>query len=260
MRQQTSFQPAPAPTPSWLHFLGRNLSLLIFLGLASAGMLSTYWYFSPSGEPAEVLAMSQPPTGLTAPIVKTVADQPVSQRLPQSAGPRRLGLIAGHLGNDSGATCEDGLTEAQVTQAIAERVASTLLAEGIQTEILAEFDSRLDGYTATALVSIHADSCDYINDLATGFKISGSPYTDSAQLTICVEEAYSNATQLPYHPNSITPHMTDYHAFREIAPGTPALIIEVGFLNLDRELLTTNMDRPVSGLISGIRCFLDSQP
>jgi N-acetylmuramoyl-L-alanine amidase len=257
MQPQVTYPPSPPSSASWLRFLGRHVSLLIFLGLAMAGMLVTYWYFSPTGEVGEVLAMAEPVAGLNAPIVKTVAHQPVSQRLPQSPGPVKIGLIAGHMDNDSGAACADGLTEAQVTQQIAERVASTLLAEGVNTEILAEFDPRLDGYTATALVSIHADSCDYINDLATGFKISGSPFTDSTQLSICVEEAYRNATQMPYHPNSITPHMTNYHAFREIAPGTPALIIEVGFLNLDREMLTTNVDRPIAGLISGIRCFLD---
>ena len=222
MQPQVTYPPSALSSVSWLRFLGRHISLFLFLSLALAGMLGTYWYFSPTGEPGEVLAMAEPIAGLNAPIVKTVAHQPVSQRLPQSPGPVKIGLIAGHMDNDSGAACADGLTEAQVTQQIAERIASTLLAEGINTEILAEFDPRLDGYTATALVSIHADSCDYINDLATGFKISGSPFTDSTQLTICVEEAYRNATQMPYHPNSITPHMTNYHAFREIAPGTPA--------------------------------------
>jgi len=257
MQPQVTYPPSAPSSVSWLRFLGRHISLLLFLSLALAGMVGTYWYFSPTGEPGEVLAMAEPIAGLNAPIVKTVAHQPVSQRLPQSPGPVKIGLIAGHMDNDSGAACADGLTEAQVTQQIAERIASTLLAEGINTEILAEFDPRLDGYTATALVSIHADSCDYINDLATGFKISGSPFTDSTQLSICVEEAYRNATEMPYHPNSITPHMTNYHAFREIAPGTPALIIEVGFLNLDREMLTTDVDKPIAGLISGIRCFLD---
>jgi N-acetylmuramoyl-L-alanine amidase len=260
MQPQVTYPPSPPPSTSWLRFLGRHISLLLFLGLAMGGMMATYWYFSPIGQPGEALAVaaaSADAIGLTAPIVKTIADQPVSQRLPQSPGPLRIGIIAGHLDNDSGAACVDGLTEAQVTKQIAERIASTLLAEGINTEILAEFDPRLNGYTATALISIHADSCDYINDLATGFKISGSPFTDSTDLSVCVEQAYRNATEMPYHPNSITPHMTNYHAFREIAPGTPALIIEVGFLNLDREMLTTNVDKPIAGLISGIRCFLD---
>jgi N-acetylmuramoyl-L-alanine amidase len=66
-------------------------------------------------------------------------------------------------------------------------------------------------------------------------------------------------TQLPYHENTITPHMTDYHAFRKIALGTPAIIIEVGFISLDRELLTTGADLVSDALVDGILCYLDSQ-
>jgi N-acetylmuramoyl-L-alanine amidase len=50
--------------------------------------------------------------------------------------------------------------------------------------------------------------------------------------------------------------MTDYHAFREISPGTPAIIVETGFMNQDRNLLTTEVDRPATGITNGILCFL----
>ena len=50
--------------------------------------------------------------------------------------------------------------------------------------------------------------------------------------------------------------MTNYHAFREIAGGVPAVIIETGFLNLDRELLTTNADVPATGIANGVLCYL----
>jgi N-acetylmuramoyl-L-alanine amidase len=52
--------------------------------------------------------------------------------------------------------------------------------------------------------------------------------------------------------------MTDYHAFRLIAPGTPAIILETGFMNLDRELLTTRHEVAVGGIVNGIACFLES--
>jgi N-acetylmuramoyl-L-alanine amidase len=167
-----------------------------------------------------------------------------------------VGIIAGHKDNDSGAVCDDGLTEASINATIANQVASNLQAQGIVTEILGEFDPLLHGYFATALISIHADSCTYFNDLATGFKIAGSSYTDSQALSICVEQAYSDSTQLPYHSNTITEHMTDYHAFREISPGTPAIIVETGFMNQDRNLLTTEVDRPATVITNGILCFL----
>ena len=54
--------------------------------------------------------------------------------------------------------------------------------------------------------------------------------------------------------------MTDYHAFRKLAPGTQALIIEIGFLNLDRQLLTDGSDKVVEGLANGISCFLEGMP
>lgn len=220
-------------------------------------MFTVYWYFNPSGGDAEAIASVVSGTQLSAPLIKNIPSKPVEQRLAQSPGPRRIGIISGHRGFDSGAVCADGLTEAAVNAALAEKLAANLLARGIRAEILEEFDAKLTGYSATALISIHADSCQYVNDLATGFKISGSSFTDSSKLSICMENAYAAATQLSYHANTITADMANYHAFREIGAGTPAIIIEVGFMYLDRELLTTNTDSVVTGLINGVNCFLE---
>jgi N-acetylmuramoyl-L-alanine amidase len=71
-----------------------------------------------------------------------------------------------------------------------------------------------------------------------------------------MEQEYGRVTQMPYHPHTITEHMTDYHAFRELPPGVPAIIIEVGFLNLDREILTARSDVPAAGVYSGLQCYL----
>ena len=46
----------------------------------------------------------------------------------------------------------------------------------------------------------------------------------------------------------------------DLATGTQALIIEIGFLNLDRELLTNEADRVVEGLADGLACFLEGIP
>ncbi|VAW34368.1 cell wall hydrolase/autolysin, partial [hydrothermal vent metagenome] len=69
--------------------------------------------------------------------------------------------------------------------------------------------------------------------------------------------AYQQATQLSYHANTITPHMINYHAFRTLPQGVPAIIIETGFMNLDRDLLTTNGDIPAAGVLNGIQCYLE---
>jgi N-acetylmuramoyl-L-alanine amidase len=170
-----------------------------------------------------------------------------------------VAIIAGHMNHDAGAVCADGLTEADVNLAVAHQVVNLLQEQGIGADVYAEFDPRLQGYAGTALVSIHADSCDYFNDLATGFKISGSTLTDSEALSICVQKEYQAATHLPFHANTITEDMTNYHAFREIAGGVPAVIIETGFLNLDRELLTTDAAVPAQGIASGVQCYLQAR-
>jgi N-acetylmuramoyl-L-alanine amidase len=245
------------------------LPVLIFLVVSILLMLSVYVFFSPDEDSLESLAesaavdMSGSAVDGVAPIaliVKPVKPKPVTQRMAQSAPPVRIGLIAGHRGFDSGTECADGLTEVEVNTAVVEQLAQKLREAGVDVETLDEFDPRLDGYAATGLISVHSDSCDYINDLATGFKIAGSPSIDSSPLSICIEQAYGSATGLKYHPDSITPHMTDYHAFREIAPTTQAIIIEIGFLNLDRELLTSGSAAVVNGLYDGVQCFLDNLP
>lgn len=244
--------------PPLVRFLKQHVPILLFLGLAFAGMMAVYFYFTPEASQAEAVTAVLPGDGsLVAPIFKNVPPQPVVHRLGQSPGPMRVGIIYGHRGFDSGAVCADGLTEAQVNERIADMVVENLRARSIRVDQLDEFDPRLDNYSGTAVVSIHADSCEYVNELATGFKIAGSNYTDSSQLSMCVEQAYQQITQMQYHANTITPDMTDYHAFRKISAGVPAIIIEVGFMNLDREILTTRADVPASGVTNGILCYLE---
>jgi len=188
----------------------------------------------------------------------------VSTPLPQI----RIGIVAGHMGNDSGAVCydEDGtpsLTEADVNLSIATLVQRRLTERGYQVDLLNEFDTRLNGYRAAALVSIHNDSCDYINDEATGFKVAASLETRDVnraqRLTACLTDRYQNMTGLFFHANSITPDMTQYHAFSEIDPNTITAIIETGFLYLDRDILTKQTDVVAEGVTQGILCFINNE-
>ena len=192
-----------------------------------------------------------------------VQQQPVAQ--PQQL---RIGIVAGHSGNDSGAVCLDGngnvtLTEADVNLKIAALVQEQLTQLGYQVDLLREFDTRLNGYRALAIVSIHNDSCEYINDEATGFKVAAALNTYDVnranRLTACLVDRYQRVTQLPFHPGSITSDMSDYHAFREIDPSTVAAIIETGFLNLDREILTQHTDLIAQGVVEGITCFAHNE-
>jgi N-acetylmuramoyl-L-alanine amidase len=180
----------------------------------------------------------------------------------------RIGIVAGHNGNDSGAVCtnEDGevdLTEAEVNLEIAELVKKNLEAQGFQVDLLNEFDTRLNGYRAVALVSIHNDSCEYINDEATGFKVASSLDTRdinrAQRLTACRVDRYQDATALTFHAGSITADMREYHAFSEIDPNTITAIIETGFLNLDRDILTKQTELVASGVTQGILCFTNNE-
>ena len=54
----------------------------------------------------------------------------------------------------------------------------------------------------------------------------------------------------------ITEAMTDYHAFHQIAPSTPAIILELGFLSYDRDLLQNHTDKLTQGIVNGFLCFL----
>jgi N-acetylmuramoyl-L-alanine amidase len=180
----------------------------------------------------------------------------------------RIGIVSGHMGNDSGAVCTDengavDLTEAEVNFEIASRVRDSLVAKGYQVDLLNEFDTRLNGYRAVALVSIHNDSCEYINEAATGFKVAASLETRdinrAQRLTACLTNRYQSLTGLFFHANSITPDMTEYHAFSEIDPNTITAIIETGFLNLDREILTEQTDLVAEGVTQGILCFINNE-
>jgi N-acetylmuramoyl-L-alanine amidase len=176
----------------------------------------------------------------------------------------RIGIVAGHWGHDPGAVCPDGLTEEKVNLRIATLVQQYLIAEGYEVDLLQEFDSRLQLYQASALVSIHNDSCDYINDEATGFKVAAavsSAFPERAnRLTACLIQRYQSITGMKFHFNSITSDMTSYHAFNEINTETTAAIIETGFMNLDRQILTEQPDLVAKGVTAGILCYVRNEP
>ncbi len=175
----------------------------------------------------------------------------------------RIGIVAGHWGNDSGAVCPNGTTEQEINLKIATLVQQELTGFGFQVDLLQEFDPRLDGYHAVALVSIHNDSCDFVNDEATGFKVSAAlssrDQNRATRLTECLRARYGRVTGLPFHSGSITRDMTGYHAFDEIDTNTIAAIIETGFLNLDYRLLTERPDLVAEGVVEGIMCFIRNE-
>lgn len=180
-----------------------------------------------------------------------------------SATPRPrplIGIVAGHWGNDSGAVCLDGLTEVEVNLNIATRVKENLVEAGFDVDLMQEFDDKLSGYQAIALVSIHADTCQFIDENASGFKVSTSLANTSPEksnrLVACIRNRYEGTTSLRLHAGSTTRDMTSNHAFEEIDPNTTAAIIETGFLNLDRQILTSQPELVAEGISAGILCYI----
>jgi len=237
--------------------------VVVVLAIVTLGVRAI-WTWSrqerPDVVPLVTLEPGAAPT-VMPPITPSGGDTP--QLAPTSTGqepicPTKIGIVAGHWQSDSGAVCNDGLQEVEINLAVAERVVSLLQRSGYDAEILAEFSPKLTGYQGIAVVSIHADSCNVPE--ATGFKVarvsaSSVPELED-QLVACLIERYSKATGLQFHQNSITYDMTEYHMFYEIAPETPAAIIEIGFMAADRHLLTKKQDRVARGIVNGIKCFV----
>lgn len=215
------------------------------------------------------------PGGLVGDLMAAMGGAPEeSASGPEEAAPvgaLPIGIVAGHAGlhpdsglPDPGATCSDGLTEAEVNLSIARLAVQGLQAAGVETVLLEEWDERLEGFRGAALLSIHADSCAPINNLATGYKVSAaveSAVPDRSQrLVACMADRYGRMTGLRFHPNSVTLDMTEYHTFYEIHNQTPAAIIEVGFMYLDRDFLTQQSDKAASGIVEGLLCYVNNQP
>jgi N-acetylmuramoyl-L-alanine amidase len=174
----------------------------------------------------------------------------------------RIGIVAGHWNNDSGSVCPNGLKEVDVNLTIASLVQQKLAEQGFQVDLMEEFDSRLTQYQAIALISIHNDTCEYLNDEATGFKIAAALETAypemTDRLTACMVDRYASTTGLKYRIGN-TNDMTYYHAFNEVNTSTPAVIIEAGYLNLDQQILTTRPDLIADGIVNGLMCYIRNE-
>jgi len=201
-------------------------------------------------------------TDFNAMLARFMTPQQAAVALVPTTEQIRIGIVSGHWGHDSGAVCDNGTTEQQVNLAIATLVEQKLTAYGYQVDLLQEFDARLNGYKAALLLSIHNDSCQFINDQATGFKVASALANRdpnlSNRLVACIKDRYGRITGLPFH-DSVTPDMTQYHAFDEIDPSTTSAIIEAGFLYKDYDILTSHPNVIADGIVAGIQCFINNE-
>jgi len=173
---------------------------------------------------------------------------------------QHIALISGHAGYDSGAVCTDDngnttVTEAAINAKVAQLVAERLRRSGADVEILEEFDSRLAGLQADLFLSIHADSCIDVSGYKAARYPGSAVSADADRLISCIDHFYPAATGLTLHGDTITHNMTDYHAFRQIDPSTPAAVIELGFLGADQDLLVNRPEVVARGITDSLICF-----
>lgn len=191
--------------------------------------------------------------------------------LPTDVREVRIGIIAGHSGPpqdtsfevDPGAVCDDGLTELSINEAVAQKAVSILQGDGYTVELFQEFDPRLTGYEGDVLVSIHTNDCGDYGDAGAGFNAASASARQTTRgaderLLDCLINQYGATTGLPRH-FGLTFDMTEYHNFDEVAVDTPTAIIELGFMRIDRLILTQQPDLLALGVANGVRCFLSSQ-
>lgn len=176
---------------------------------------------------------------------------------------REITIISGHAGSDSGAVCLDAngnpaVTEQAVNAAVAERVARRLRRGGASVTIFDEFDPRLELLQSDLLISLHADSCVEASGYKFAYNTRAEVLPFTSKFDTCFAQEYAVITNLPLHVDTITHDMTNYHAFRTIAPTTPAVILEMGFIGGDQALLVEQPETVARGVTESIRCFFQS--
>lgn len=237
--------------------LGEHMLMLAFIALCIFGAFVAYLYF---GRTLIASVRQTNPTGAFS-ASEQIDDglaATVLQRHRNSAGPTRIGIVSGHLNFDSGAVCDDGLQEVSINNNVATQVAAILQANGLSVEILDEQDGRLtQNYRAVAVVSLHSDSCQGAAATMSGYKSAASQVTNANVLQACINDRYAVQTGLSYNENTITNHMTQYHVFGRLSADVPALILEMGFMGGDRDLLTNRTQLVAAAVADGIMCFVE---
>ena len=247
-------------------WLGIRTILIVMAAALAVSFIFNYW--TPESflsdefvANLQVVSSTQgPPTAVPSP-------------LPTFASVQKVGIITGHSGPplnpaftvDPGAVCDENfdgvpeLTELDINRTISLGVANLLVEAGYEVEMLNEWDPRLTNYRASALVSIHTNTCENLGFGASGFNVKAnerSPLIDrDNKLVDCVVADYANSTGLARHFGS-PPDLADYHAFREVSVDTPTVIIELGFMFADRAVLTQQPEAMARGIFQGIDCFL----
>ncbi len=249
----------PHPSSMASGFLGT-----VFVVVVTTALVATLLMFFVNPEylnPAVVQGLEVDPENILADIA---APAPTAAVTPQWL--QRIGIISGHRGKDSGAVCEDDygnpeLLEVDINFAVSQRIIAHLRAENYAIDMLDENDPRLENYRAAAVVSIHANTCADFGEFVSGYivhKSDARPENGSdAFLRECIAINYGARVPLP-RSYTETEDLINYHAFQRIHPLTPAVILEMGYMLADREILTEDPDLLANAVTAGILCYIDN--
>lgn len=233
----------------------QTITTVIFAAILVATLLTLWMPSAFTGEGLE----EQYVDAITVPQVTKKAEEGVQVSLPEAFPDNKFGIIIAHKGRDEGEVCSNGLTEVEINSTVATYLQQALIELGYDAELLDETDPRLVGYQAQLLIAIHSNTCEYINDNATGFKFAIKPSevktVDREALTQCLSEKYAKATGLKYHYQTTSNEIRNYHAFDQIDPLTAAMIFELGYMNLDQDILVNRPQDLANGIAEGINCY-----
>lgn len=186
-------------------------------------------------------------------------DDGVEISLPEAFPDNRIGIVIAHKGRDEGEVCSNGLTEVEINSTVATYLQQALIEKGYDAQLLDETDPRLVGYQAQLIIALHSNTCEYINDNATGFKFAIKPSdvktVDREALTQCLSENYAKASGLKYHYQTTSNEIRNYHAFDQLDPLTAAMIFELGYMNLDQDTLVNKPNELATGIADGLHCY-----
>lgn len=264
VRPQFALRP-PHPASMAGGFLGT-----VFVVVVSTALMATLLMFFVNPEflnPAVVQGLQLEREEIIAGIG---AARPSPVQTPQWL--RRIGILSGHRGlgltlnRDPGAVCYDEykrvyLEEETINFAVSTRVVANLEALNFTVDMLDEFDPRLVDYRADALVSIHANSCIDFGEVVSGYIVSKSEARPESGNDVFLREciALNYAANIPLERSFIeTEDMINNHAWRKIHPLTPGVILEMGFMLADQEILTTQHDLLAHAITMGILCYIEN--
>jgi len=175
----------------------------------------------------------------------------------------RVGILAGHWQNTPGNVCRDGRTEHDVNYGIAYQLQILLEGEGYIVDLFPEFDERLFGYEADAMITIYAGSCEDQPLPPSGFRVGSSLTVENLdavdKLSSCLAESYQSRTGLPFTFEVIDAEHPAYHIFRDISPNTPVVRFEIGALSTDGDLIFNETGLIVAGIADGVTCYFSDE-